>query len=52
MEPFMSFLGILANNINIYNLEKAIIKAKNKCWIGILFLIYPVLGVLAFALQL
>ncbi len=34
-------------------MEKAIIKAKKiECWIGILFLIPPVLGVLAFVLQL
>ena len=34
-------------------MEKAIIKAKKmECWIGILFLIPPILGVLAFVLQL
>lgn len=34
-------------------MEKTIIKAKKiECWIGILFLIPPVLGVLAFVLQL
>lgn len=34
-------------------MEKAIIKAKKmECWIGILFLVPPILGVLAFVLQL
>lgn len=34
-------------------MEETIIKAKKiECWIGILFLIPPILGVLAFVLQL
>lgn len=34
-------------------MEKAIVKAKKiECWIGILFLIPPALGVLAFVFQL
>lgn len=34
-------------------MEKAIIKAKKiECWIGIFFLIPPILGALAFVLQL
>lgn len=33
--------------------EKALVKAKKvECWIGIIFLIPPILGVIAFTLQL